>query len=87
VSDQRDDPTAAGEVGADTDADGEPSFAATYPLLSAVVVAAVATVSYAGIQVVSGDPVAVAETAGFVVVFTAVYAGGRYYLADAGRLE
>ncbi len=57
------------------------------PVVATVVVALVATVAYAGIQLVGDGSVAVAETASFVLVFTLVYVAGARYLRDRADAE
>ncbi|WP_436908097.1 hypothetical protein [Halosimplex marinum] len=52
------------------------------PVLATVVVAAVATVAYVGVQLVSDGGVAPAETASFVLIFTLVYVAGARYLRE-----
>jgi len=52
------------------------------PVLATVVVAAVATVAYVGVQLVLDGAVAAAETASFVLIFTLVYVGGSRYLRE-----
>lgn len=49
------------------------------PVVATAVVAAVAAVAYAGIQLALGDAVAPVETVLFVVVFTVVYVAGSRY--------
>jgi len=51
-----------------------------YPLGATVLVAAVATLAYVVLQLVLDGSVAALETAVFVVIFTAFYVGGNWYL-------
>ena len=50
------------------------------PVVAVVLVAAVAAVTYVGIQLLLDGAIAPVETAVFVVVFTAVYVGGNRVL-------
>lgn len=50
------------------------------PVLATVVVAAVATAAYVGVQLALDGGVAPAETASFVLIFTLVYVAGARYL-------
>ncbi|QPV64749.1 hypothetical protein I7X12_09155 [Halosimplex litoreum] len=52
------------------------------PVLATVVVAAVATVAYLGVQLALDGAVAPAETASFVLIFTLVYVAGSRYLRE-----
>jgi len=52
------------------------------PVLATVVVAAVATVAYVGVQLVLDGAVAPAETAAFVLIFTLVYVAGVRFLRE-----
>jgi predicted membrane-bound dolichyl-phosphate-mannose-protein mannosyltransferase len=52
------------------------------PVLATVVVAAVATVAYVGVQLALDGAVAPAETASFVLIFTLVYVAGSRYLRE-----
>lgn len=51
-----------------------------YPLGATVLVAAVATLVYVVLQLALDGSVATLETPVFVVIFTAVYVGGNWYL-------
>lgn len=60
---------------------------ADHPVASTVLVAAVATLVYAGLQIVLDGAVATVETAIFVLVFTAVYVGGTWFLRTRRDVE
>jgi len=60
---------------------------ADYPVASTALVAAVATLVYAGLQLALDGAVAPVETAMFVVVFTAVYVGGTWFLRKRQEAE
>jgi predicted membrane-bound dolichyl-phosphate-mannose-protein mannosyltransferase len=55
------------------------------PVVAVVLVAAVAAVTYVGIQLLLDGAIAPVETAVFVVVFTAVYVGGNWVLRRRAR--